>query len=454
MKPNSRPLILGRRILSANKSAPLHLHEEDRFFHIHIIGRPGTGKSSLLLSLALQDMANGKGFCFLDPHGQGAETLIQHVPPHRMADVVYIDVSNLDHPIGINPLYGIPPNQHAVACSDLLEAFQGIWSTGWGDRMEDILRACIFTLLAYPDIPGVSLMAIPRLLNDAKFRAHCIQYLTNPQVRSYWLDEYNNYDENFRRQITVSVLNKMRVFLADPLMVNIIGQAVPRFSMLEAIKRQQIVIVNLARGSIGAKNTKFLGNLLAAHVRQLCFSPQTQGLPFHLYLDEFHTFDSKDFAVALAEARKFQLSYTLSHQFLSQLELNTRHAVEETVGNLFVFGLGINDAPTYAELLPPTPALTLQHQSTGQATARIMKENQPLGPLTLETFNAAEVGKSLQPKDTSRAVRNQSIRRYGIQAARVEQNHLRWFARPFGQKNGYLGRKMRQRMKSIFKSIS
>lgn len=451
-KHQHKSLILGQHLLSLSQRNPLLLAPQDRLMHTHILGRPGTGKSNLIMSLALQDMAHGNGLCFLDPHGHSAQELIKHIPSHRLQDVIFIDTSDTASPIGINLLANIPPEEHAVACSDILEAFQGIWPKGWGDRMEDILRACIFTLLAYPDTPGVSLMAIPRLLNDPRFRNHCLQYLTNAQVRAYWLEEYDTYDAKFRNEITVAVKNKMRVFLTDPLMVNIIGQACPRFSMLEAIRRQQIVIVNLARGSIGAKNAKFLGNLLAAHVRQLSFSPKTEGISFHLYLEEFQTFDSTDFSVGLAEARKFGLSYTLSHQFTSQLSEGTRLAVQETVGNIFLFGLGIKDAPVYADILPPTLPHSFQNQSIGECKVRIMEQGRPRGPLDVETFVFCEVSQCIQGKNTAQFVRKRSATRFGVRKSRVEQNHARWIMHHFGSGKSSLNRKMRRQVRKAIHS--
>lgn len=353
MRP-SDPITYFARTTFRNEGRRFGIRRADRRHHLYVIGATGTGKSTLLRTLILQDMWNGEGCALFDPHGDLAEEVVSCVPACRQSDLLYLDV-----PAGrdwhFNPLAGVPEERQALAAAGLVEVFKKLWSDEWGPRLEHILRNVAFTLLATPDS---SLGDIPRLLADREWRRGVVGRVTNDEVRSFWRDEYERYSPAFRAVVTAPLLNKVGAFLTDPLLNSILTGPRSSFDLRKVMDEGKILIVNLSRGRIGEGPASLLGSLLVSSIGLVAFGRanmrEEERRDFYLYLDEFHTFATLSLANMLSELRKYRLSLILAHQYLSQLSSEVRDAVWGNAGTFISFRVGALDAPLVAQVFEPT----------------------------------------------------------------------------------------------------
>jgi len=288
---------------------------------MYVIGQTGSGKSTLLNNCILQDIVSGRGFAFIDPHGDSAERIIDSIPKSRVRDVVYLNPSDFDFPIGFNPLRGIPKDLQPTATANLIAAFRSIWRDFWGPRMEHILSNTLAALMAYPDHLGTSLLAIPKMLTDRSFRKQVLKYVDDPVVLSFWQDEFERYNERYRAEIISPILNKMGAFARSPVMRNILGQSRSTFDLSYIMDNRKILVVNLSKGVLGEDMTNLLGSLLVCAIQQEAMKrsaiPENQRVDFSLYIDEFQNFTTDAFDSIVSEARKYRLSLCIAHQYLT-----------------------------------------------------------------------------------------------------------------------------------------
>jgi hypothetical protein len=331
------------------------IRRADRRSHLYVIGKTGTGKSTLLRNLILQDMVAGEGLALLDPHGDLVEELASLVPPARRAHLRYLDVPDRSQVWHFNPLSGIPEERRALAAAGMVEVFKKLWDEDWGPRLEHLLRNVVFTLL---EVPGTTLGDIPRLLSDKDYRQSVIRDLSNEVVRSFWKEEFAGYSPAFRAVVTAPLLNKVAAFLTDPRLNSILTGEQSSFDLRRVIDDGQILLVNLAKGKIGEGPAALLGALLVSHLSLAGLAradtPAAQRRDFFVYLDEFQTFATLSLATMLSELRKYRVNLVLAHQYLSQLETEIRDAVFGNVGTFISFRVGALDAPTIARELSPT----------------------------------------------------------------------------------------------------
>jgi len=327
------------------RDARFGIKQRDRLAHMYIIGKTGTGKSTLLEIMARQDIEAGRGIALLDPHGDLVERLVASVPAERRQDLVYFNVPDSQQALGFNPLDSVAPEKRAVTASGLLEVFKKIWSDYWGPRMEHILRN---TLLALLDQPEATLPDILRLFHDRAFRTQAITRISNPQVRQFWEQEYASYPPRMRAEAVSPIQNKVGAFLANPIMHQIVGHPRSSFDLRQVMDEGKILLVNLSKGKIGEDSSALLGALLVAHVGLAALgrtdAPADQRRPFFLYLDEFYIFSTLQLATMLSELRKYGLGMILAHQYLSQLEKEVRDAILGNVATIISFRLGLPDA--------------------------------------------------------------------------------------------------------------
>ena len=246
----------------------LSLSQVDRRRHMYVIGQTGSGKSTLLNNCILQDVLSGRGFAFIDPHGDSAELIIDSIPSERIRDVVYLNPSDVDFPLGFNPLRGVPENLQATATANLIAAFRSIWRYSWGPRMEHILSNTIAALMAYPENLSISLLAIPKMLTDDRFRRRVLKHVSDPIVRDFWLNEFERYDPRQRAEVIAPILNKIGAFARSPAMRNILGQGRSSFDLSYVMDNRKILIVNLSKGVLGEDMTNLLGSLLVCAIQQ------------------------------------------------------------------------------------------------------------------------------------------------------------------------------------------
>lgn len=402
----------------------LSLSQVDRRRHMYVIGQTGSGKSTLLNNCILQDVLSGRGLAFIDPHGDSAEIIIDSIPPERIRDVVYLNPSDIDFPLGFNPLRGVPKHLQAVATANLIAAFRSIWRNFWGPRMEHILSNTIAALMAYPENLSISLLAIPKMLTDDRFRRRILKHVTDPVVKDFWEHEFSRYDLRQRAEVISPILNKIGAFSRSPAMRNILGQSRSSFDLSYVMDNRKILVVNLSKGVLGEDMTNLLGSLLVCAIQQETMKraslPADQRVDFSLYIDEFQNFTTDAFDSIVSEARKYRLSLTIAHQYLDQLSENVRRAILGNVGNLVMFTLGGADAESLAIESKPFNSQTLREQGRGDMLVRYIEQGISKEPVILK-------GIVLERRVGSRQkVINNSRTKFGKPREKVEQKLNKW----------------------------
>jgi len=331
-----------------NKRIPFGIKTKDRSRHLYVIGKTGMGKSNLLEVMGIQDLRNGNGMCFIDPHGKTAELLLEHIPPERKDDVLYFAPFDTDHPVSFNVLEDVGEQKRHLVVSGLMSSFKKIWLDAWSARMEYILTNTLLALLEYPD---ATLLMVNKMLSDKTFRKKVVDNVTDVSVKSFWVDEFANYTERMAAEAVPAIQNKVGQFTANPLIRNILGQSKSTFDLRELMDNKKIIIVNLSKGRIGESNAQLLGSMLVTKIYLAAMSradvseETLQTLPsFYLYVDEFQSFANESFADILSEARKYKLSLNIAHQYIEQMPEEVRNAVFGNVGTMITFRVGATDA--------------------------------------------------------------------------------------------------------------
>jgi hypothetical protein len=365
------------------------IKQADRRFHMYIIGKTGVGKSTLLKTMAIDDIGNDRGLALFDPHGDLITELLKAVPKDRLADVVYLDTPKGNWTF--NPLSGVAAGQEALATAELIEVFKKIWTDDWGPRLEHLLRNVLFTLF---EVPGSSLADVHRLLTDQDYRKELANTLRNDEVREYWLREFNWYSPAFRAVVTAPLQNKLGALLTDPLVHAIIAADRNSFDLNAVMDHGKILLVNLSRGQIGEGPAMMLGALLAARIGLAGLAradrPEVERRDFHLYLDEFQMFATRSLATMLAELRKYRVSLILANQYLDQLDPAVRDAVLGNVGTLICFRVSADDAAHISrEMAPVFGSVDLIGLPNHHIYLRLMIDAQVSRPFSATTLNSA-----------------------------------------------------------------
>lgn len=332
-----------------NKPMKFGIKIDDRRRHVYIIGKTGGGKTTLMENMMVSDILGGNGVGVIDPHGDFAEKLLAMVPADRIDDVVYFNPADVENPIGFNPLEKVTNEHRHLVAAGLMGVFKKIWIDAWSARMEYILNNTILALL---ENPGSTLLDIMRMFSDAAYRKEVVSNLTDPVIKSFWVNEFAKYEQKFATEATAAIQNKVGQFVSNPLIRNIIGQSKSTINMREVMDGRKIFIANLSKGRVGEDNTALLGAMLITKMQLAAMSrvdtPEKERKDFFLYIDEFQNFFTESFANILSEARKYRLSMTLAHQYIGQLvnQGNTvvRDAIFGNVGTIITFRVGAEDA--------------------------------------------------------------------------------------------------------------
>jgi hypothetical protein len=341
---------------SRNKRVPFGIKAKDRTRHIYVIGKTGMGKSTLLENMCIQDINNGNGLCFIDPHGKTAELFLDYVPEHRIKDVLYFAPFDMEFPISFNVMEDVGPDKRHLVVSGLMSAFKKIWVDAWSARMEYILNNTLLALLEYP---GATLLSVNRMLADKDYRKKVVDHISDPSIKSFWVDEFAKYTERFAAEATPAIQNKVGQFTSNPLIRNIIGQPHSTFDIRKMMDEKKILIVNLSKGLVGETNANLLGSMLItkiylAAMSRADVSQSIHKLPnFYLYVDEFQSFANESFADILSEARKYKLNLTIAHQYIEQMPEEVRAAVFGNVGTMITFRVGAFDAEVLEKEFAP-----------------------------------------------------------------------------------------------------
>jgi len=330
---------------------------KDRQRHMYVVGKTGMGKSTLLENMAAQDIQNGEGMAFIDPHGSAAETLLEYVPEHRVKDVIYFAPFDLDHPISFNVMEDVGHDKRHLVVSGLMSTFKKIWVDAWSARMEYILTNALLALIEYPD---TTLLSVNRLFVDKDYRKKVVDYIKDPAVKAFWTDEFANYTDRFTAEALPAIQNKIGQFTGNPLIRNIIGQPHSSFDIRKIMDEKKILIMNLSKGLIGETNANLLGSMLTTRIYLAAMSradlplEQMKKMPnFYFYVDEFQSFANATFANILSEARKYHLNLIIAHQYIEQMEEDVRNAVFGNVGTTIAFRVGPFDAEVLETIFAP-----------------------------------------------------------------------------------------------------
>ena len=341
----NNPIAIFAQTNFRNQKQIFGIKKLDRRQHMYIIGQTGTGKTTLLETMIRQDMEKGEGLAVIDPHGDFVDRLFQSVPEHREGDVVYLDATNPNCPYGFNPFESVPEHRRALAASGILEAFQKIWSTTWGPRLEHILRNTLLTLF---EQPSATLADVSLLFNDELFRRRAVYKVSNPQVKKFWQDEFEKFPIRYRTESLAPIQNKIGAFMSDPVIHRVMTAKNNNLDIRKSMDEGKIILVNLAKGRIGTDNSALLGAMIVSHIGLAAISraevPEHERRDFYLYLDEFQNFTTLSMANMLSELRKYHLCMIMAHQYLSQINQEVRDAVFGNAGTFISFRIGLRDA--------------------------------------------------------------------------------------------------------------
>lgn len=321
----------------------------DRRQHMYVIGKTGAGKTAFLKNMALQDISNGEGLAIIDPHGEFVEEVLDSIPSHRINDVVYFNPADMEFPVSFNIMDVSDPKYKHLIASGLIGIFTKIWANVWSARMEYILANCILALL---DTPGTTLLGIPRMLVDRDYRQKIINNLKDPVVKSFWVNEYEEWDNKYRNEAIAPVQNKVGQFLNVSFVRNIVGQAKNTIDIENIMNNQKILLVNVSKGRIGEDNSSILGAMIITKIQLSAMErvriPEDERKDFYMYVDEFQNFATDSFVNILSEARKYRLDLIIAHQYIGQLTTDTSTAVRDAVfgnvGTMVSFRVGAADA--------------------------------------------------------------------------------------------------------------
>ena len=367
------------------------IRQFDRLSHMYVIGKTGTGKTTLLETLIRQDIEAGRGCALIDPHGDLVERIATTIPARRAKDVVYLNVPDPALTFGYNPLLRVSAELRPLVASGLIDVFKKMWADAWGVRMEHILRNALLALL---DQPRAALPDILSMLSSKAFRLKVLARVENDQVKAFWRDEFPKY--SFRNQADgiAPIQNKVGAFLADPKLRRLLVPKASGLRLRGIMDQGKVLLVNLSMGKIGADSAALLGALLVTSLGSAAFSRAYQGeaarRPFFLYVDEFQSFTTLALANMLSELRKFGVGMVMAHQYLQQLDPAIGHAVLGNAGTLIAFRLGAHDAGLIAREFEPVFApVDLLNLPNYRIALKLMIDGTPSKPFSATTLPQA-----------------------------------------------------------------
>jgi len=318
---------------------------EDRRRHVYILGKSGTGKSTLLANMAINDIRHGEGMALVDPHGDTAEHLLDYIPADRINDVAYLDPSVVGQSFHLNPLYVKNQAYAELVASGIVSIFSKLYGNSWGPRLEYILRNTLLTLVAKP---GATLLDVPRLLTNKPYREEYLASVQDPVLHNFWHDEYDKYSEKFQSEAISPILNKVGQFITSPTIRDIISHPNSTVDFEDLMNTGKIIILNLPQGKIGEDNAALLGAMFISQIQIAAMNRanmvESDRKDFFLYVDEFQNFATTSFIKILSEARKYRLNLILANQYTAQLPIEIQDAIFGNAGTLMSFVVGAADA--------------------------------------------------------------------------------------------------------------
>lgn len=388
-------IILGENVYRGAVT-PVHLLDKDRGRHVYVIGQTGVGKTTLLKQMIIQDIEQGKGVCYIDPHGDDAEDILAHIPKERAQDVIVFNPADGEHPIGLNflEINSNRPEEKNFVINELLSIIGKIYDlkTTGGPMFEQYFRNILLLLLSDPEA-GYTLMEVVRVLTNPDFRHYLLLKCNDPLVKEFWVKEAEKAGGDFSLANMAPYINsKLSPFLSNELIKYIVGQSHSTIDFRDIMDNRKIFIVKLSKGLIGDINSQILGMIIVSRILMAAFAradmEESQRQDFNLYLDEFQNITTDSVATILSEARKYHLNLTIAHQYIGQLTENIRNAVFGNVGSLITYRVGPMDTEVLLkEFGPVVNAYDLVNLDNFKAYARLMVNNATTEPFSLnKTF--------------------------------------------------------------------
>jgi len=448
-RASNRPFALGEEKLRGNKFLFLdekHLDEietlgettfreqyrafgikpEDRRHHIYIIGKTGTGKSTLLKNMVIQDIRLGHGVALIDPHGDLVEDLLNFIPKSRSNEVAYLNPADTQNPIGINLLEAKNDDEKHLVASSLISVFRHLWKDFWGPRLEHILYNSV---LAMMDTSGQTLLGVYRLLVDDEFRKRIVANIKDPIVKMFWTEDYENYDPRFRKEIIAPVQNKIGQLLTSAPLRHIVGQTKSSIDLGFTMDNKRILLANLSKGKLGEDKSSLLGSAIVTKLYLSALERQNiaeeERRDFYLYIDEFQNFSTDIFPSILSEARKYRLNLNIAHQYLYQLPEAIKHAVFGNVGTILAFRMGSYDAKELAEEMKPVfTSEDLEHLENHHLSLRLMIDGKMSRAFSAITMPPIQKNGNEADRETILRV---SRERFSVPRDTIEEKIKDWF---------------------------
>src|SRR3989344_143485 len=421
---NDNPVVLFGETNFRNKKVTFGIKMDDRRRHMYIIGKTGMGKSELLKNIAIQDIRDGRGLAFVDPHGDPVEDLLDYIPAERVKDVIYINPADLEYPIAFNVMESVDPDKRHLVADGIMAVFKKLWIDLWSARMEYILN---YTILALLEVPDSTLLGINRMMAEKDYRKWVVAQVKDPEVKAFWTQEFEKWDPKYRMDATAAIQNKIGQFVSNVVIRNIVGQKKSSFEWRQAMDEQKILLINISKGRVGEDASRLLGGLLITKIQIAAMSrvdiPRAERKDFVLIVDAFQNFATASFANILSEARKFNLSLVVAHQYVAQMEEEVRDAVFGNVGTIVAFHVGAEDAELLEkEMTPEFMAQDIVNLGKREIYLKLMIDglaSKAFSAMTMDTLPPLE-------PSTRQEVISYSRQTYGRNRQEVEQAITHW----------------------------
>jgi len=406
---------------------------EDRRRHFYLLGKTGVGKSTVFKNMFIADVLRGEGACFIDPHGEAVEELLDFIPPERIDDVVYFDPTDIENPVGFNLLELEDKSQRDLIADGVVEVFKKQFGDSWGPRLQYILTNAVATLL---EAQNTTLLAVIRILMDNNYRKFVLKQVDDPILLKFWEDEFAQMSSN-RRLVTEAVSpiqNKVGRFISSAVIRNIIGQVKSTIDLREIMDEGKILLINLAQGKLGEETASLLGGMIITRLQSTAMErtdlPFDERRDFYLFVDEFQNFATESFAKILSEARKYKLDLMMTNQYIDQLSLTVRQAIFGNVGTLGSFVVSQSDAAILEKEFAPN----VSADDLVSLDSHAMYIKLCIDGMTSVPFSA----KSLPPRYTPYGLRNEVIKasreKYAMDREVIEDKISRWSKQKYSDK--------------------
>jgi hypothetical protein len=410
------------KVVFKNREVVFGIKDKDRRRHVWTIGKTGTGKSTLIANMAIDDLKKGRGLAVIDPHGDLSEILLNYVPKGRINDVVYFNPSDKDYPIIINPLEVTNHEEAELVVSGIVSIFNKIFGFSWGPRLEYILRN---TLLTLADVPNATLKDVPLLLTNKSFRSRVVPKITDHVLKSFWEDEFENMPPNLQKESISPILNKVGQFVTSPLIRTVIGSPRSSIQLDDVMNQGKILIANLSQGRLGEDNAALLGAMLITKLQLSAMHrvdmPEEQRRDFYLYVDEFQNFATGSFIKIMSEARKYRLDIMLANQYMAQIPEEVQKAILGNAGTIISFAVGANDAAIlfkeFAEVFSESDLVNL---SNYQIATKLTIDGYTTRPFLAHTL-PLPVSSNLNRDKVIRVSRERWSKKLKIEETKIEE---------------------------------